>query len=58
MILEFDNEKYLNTDQITHIIPHKYDSLKFHIYLSNGEFINVKKDVLKDILKKLKVGII
>lgn len=58
MILEFNNHNYLNTDQITHIIPNKYDSSKFRIYLSNGDVINVNNDILKDILKKLEVKII
>lgn len=58
MFLEFNNHKYLNTDQITHILPNLYDSSESHIYLSNGACIDMKNDVLKDVLKKLKVALI
>lgn len=55
MMIKFDCNKYINTDQITHILPNRYDCMESHIYLASGNYIEIKKSDLKKVLEKIKV---
>lgn len=55
MMIQFGDYKYLNTDQITHILPNKYLRSVSDVHLTSGDYVSVKNNILNNILKNFKI---